>query len=229
MICILIPTYNEASTIVELIKKTHTALTNHEHIIIVVDDNSPDGTGALVESLRDAEYLQILHRPQKTGLGSALTQGMVHALKYQPDYILSLDADFSHNPTYIPRLLARAESNTIVIGSRYTKDGSSDLSAWRHFLSKMGNLAIRKLIGMPAADCTGGFRVYSAFSLIKGLEVKLPSGYDFQFALLARLVKQGVTIIEEPIHFTVRQLGKSKLRYKDICNSLRTLFLLWLK
>ncbi len=211
----VIPTYNEAQNLPQLVK----ALFGHqipEHHILIVDDNSPDGTGDLADALAK-EYpnkLSVLHRTNKAGLGKAYIQGLRHALDDGADVIGMMDADFSHPPDRLPALLEALEHAEVVIGSRYVPGGGVDRewAFWRKGLSWFGNLYARTILGLPIKDTTGAYRLWrrSALESIP-FENARSSGYVFviELAYLAKLAN--LTFAEVPIYFAERSRGTSKM------------------
>ena len=223
-IIIIIPTFNESDNIESLIR----ALMNqfkcleHDSHILVVDDESPDGTANIVRSLMaDNDNIHLL-TGQKAGLGAAYIRGMNHALHVlQADLVFEMDADFSHKPEDIPRLLSEIETGAdFVIGSRYVTGGSVP-ERWnlvRRLNSMGGNLAARYIAGIPhIRDCTAGFRAIRA-SLLQRIDFDnlRVQGYAFQVALLHAAVKEGGRVSEIPVDFIDRKQGESKLRLSDI-------------
>lgn len=218
MIYIIIPTYNEKENISRLIKAIFDLKINDLRIL-VVDDNSPDGTAATVESLKNEYPVEVLKRPSKLGLGSAYIAGFGYALKKQADYIFQMDADFSHRPEDITRLLEAAEAGyDLVLGSRRVPGGKIEgWKGWRHFTSWGATTFSRLLLGLETKDSTTGFRCFSADLLRKIDWVQIKSnGYAFQEEVLYICEKTGCKIKEVPIIFIDRKLGKSKLGLKDI-------------
>ena len=215
---IVLPTYNESENIVRLIPALFAlGLANLQ--VLVVDDNSPDGTGQIVETLADqAEYagrLHLLRRPEKQGLAPAYIQGFTQALAMGADYVLQMDADLSHQPKYIPALLRRARDYDIVIGSRYADGGSVD-ERWgplRKLLSWWANRVYTPaILRIPIRDATGGFRIYRRDALI-GMDMDRvkANGYVFMVEMIYVAFRLGYRIGEIPIHFPDRQHGDSKM------------------
>ncbi len=213
-IVVVIPTYNEKDNIVEMIKQLNAL--NLSIDILVVDDTSPDRTGDVVESVKEATpNVDIIHRKKKEGIGPAYIEAFGYLLKKdEHDYIIEMDADFSHNPKDIPRLLAAAGQYDAVVGSRYVKGGavSDKWSRSRKFISSAGNLYARIITGLPVKDCTAGFKCYrkSALKLLDFSRIFL-NGYSFQVQILFELKKKGLSIGEIPIFFDERTEGKSKM------------------
>lgn len=208
---VVIPTYNEKDNIARLLDEL-LALPNIS--VLIVDDSSPDGTGAIVASYQQNHpRVHLLTRPQKSGLGRAYVAGFQYALSHGADAIVQMDADFSHDPQDIPRLLERLQENDLVIGSRYSH-GISVIN-WplkRLIISIGGNVYTRLVTGLPIKDATGGFKAWRASALrdIDLASVKA-DGYGFQIAMNYRAWKQGKRLQEIPIIFTERRDGHSKM------------------
>ena len=223
-VVIIVPTYNERGNIVALITALQTQFEKlrHEMHVLVVDDNSPDGTADLVRQAMQ-QYANVhLITGTKAGLGAAYIRGMQHALReLGADAVFEMDADFSHDPADVPRLLAVLESSAdFVIGSRHVQGGSipAEWSIWRKWNSIGGNWVARYVAGLYGIrDCTAGFRAISATILrqidFAALRVK---GYAFQVALLHQAVTLGARVEEVPVNFVDRKLGSSKLGLRDI-------------
>lgn len=209
---IIIPTYNERDNIERLI----TAIHHHVPLadILVVDDSSPDGTGDLVTSLakRD-EQLHVLHRKVKDGLGRAYVAGFIWALEKSYTQIVSMDADFSHDPKYLPNMLKQSTLETVVIGSRYIPSGRVEgWGAWRYINSWVANLVTRTVLGLKPKDATAGYKVYPRQFLEKlNLKLVLAAGYAFQVEMILRAQEFGFRIVEVPITFVDRRAGESKI------------------
>jgi len=228
----VIPTYNEKENIVELINEI--GRLGMPADILVVDDGSPDGTGQVVESLKIAKpNISVIHRSKKEGLGPAYIEGFRHALntgKY--DYIVQMDADFSHNPKDIPRLLETAAQYDVAIGSRYIKDGgvSDRWNVLRKLISKGGNTYARFVMSLGSRDCTGGFRCYRS-KVLESINFKKPflNGYGFQIQLLYEIRKGNFLTCEVPIFFDERRGGISKMNLQIIIEAFFSLTTLRLK
>ena len=224
--CVVLPTYNEAdniTTVLDRIFDQQKHLPDVRLQVLVVDDSSPDGTAQRVSAYKEHQpNTHLLLRTEKEGLGAAYIAGMTHALdRLRPDIIMEMDADLSHDPDDIPRLItAVLEGYDFVIGSRYVKGGSipSDWGLKRKMFSKSANAYLRTMLGIQKVkDCTGGFRAIRASTLeqidLQDLQVK---GYAFQIALLHAAMRSGARIGEVPIAFHDRTQGESKLRFKDM-------------
>ncbi|MBI4673845.1 MAG: polyprenol monophosphomannose synthase [Chloroflexi bacterium] len=218
---VVIPTYNERENIAFLIGELHTFVP--ELAIIVVDDNSPDGTGQLLDALaaRDAR-IQPIHRPAKLGLGTAHIAGMKRALAHQHEPILTMDADFSHAPRFAPDLLRAVKKFDVVIGSRYVPGGGTLQCALpRRALSRSANLFARTLLGLDAEDTTAGFRAYRRAVLESiALDEIVSNGYSFLIEMLYQCQMHGWSVGEVPIVFENRQRGTSKISRQEIVKAL---------
>lgn len=215
----------------DLIKKIYD-LSIENLNIVVVDDNSPDGTGELVESMK-AQYpnLDIIHREKKEGLGRAYVAGFKKALGVGADFIFEMDADFSHNPKYIPEFLKAIQDCDLVLGSRYCHGGG--VENWnfiRRMVSRFGNIYARAILGVPIRDLTGGFKCYRRKVLEAiDLDALESVGYNFQIETTYKAYRAGFKISEIPIIFTERREGKSKFQIKIILESFLKVLALRLK
>lgn len=214
---IIVPTYNESSNIAELVEKIFSTLKDVH--LLVVDDDSPDGTAEIVQKLT-ATYpnLAILRRKGERGLGRAYTAGIHHALDKGFQIIGTMDADLSHDPAYLPSMLALLRNSDVVIGSRYIRDGGTvNWGIGRILLSWLANTFAAVLLQIPAHDITSGYRLYrrNALQWIRTTEVK-STGYSFLGELLYRAHRAGARIVEHPIIFHDRTLGISKLHRREI-------------
>jgi len=215
---VVIPTYNERENLPLVCESVllHTAGNAH---ILVVDDNSPDGTGQLADALaRQHHQIHVLHRQKKEGLGRAYVAGFKHALQMGYPLIAQMDADLSHDPKDLPRLVETAASADLVIGSRYVLGG--DVSNWsreRYWLSFFANQYVRMITGIAVHDATGGYRCWRREVLEAiGLDTIRSNGYAFQIEMAYRAYRLGFHIQEIPIVFTERRAGKSKLSKRVI-------------
>ena len=209
---VVIPTYNESENVRKIVERVRNAEPSVD--VLVVDDNSPDGTGAIADELAaNDSQIAVLHRAGKEGLGAAYIAGFRVALERGYDVIVEMDADGSHQPEQLGRLLGAVGSADAVIGSRWVPGGS--IANWprqRELLSRAGNLYIRAALGLPLRDVTAGFRAYRADALRAiGLEDVQSQGYCFQTDLSRRVVQAGLTVIEVPIDFVEREIGDSKM------------------
>ncbi len=210
---VVIPTYNEVENLGPLVERI-AALP--EFRVLVVDDNSPDGTGDLADGLsrRYAGRVEVLHRPGKKGLGTAYVEGFRIALQRRYQYLFQMDADFSHDPADLPRLLAALKAGAdLAIGSRYAPGGGTrDWPLWRHAMSQSGSLYARLVLGVPIRDLTGGFRGWRRRALQDiGLGSVRAEGYAFQVEMAYRCARKGGRVVEIPILFTERRRGSSKM------------------
>jgi dolichol-phosphate mannosyltransferase len=209
---LIIPTYNERENISRIISIVLEKQAELE--VLIVDDNSPDGTAQIVKDLMASESrIHILERPGKMGLGSAYVQGFKYALEKGYDFILEMDADFSHNPDDVPRLLEAAQSKDLVIGSRYCN--GVNIVNWpikRLLISYFASKYVRAITGMPVKDPTGGFKCFRRKVLESiNLDKILSDGYAFQIEMNFRAWVKGFRILEVPIVFTERLNGVSKM------------------
>lgn len=214
---IVIPTYNESDNIEKLIAEI-LALPLNAHVI-VVDDHSPDGTGALVDSIaaRDSR-VHAVHRPSKMGLGTAHIAGMRHAFSLDLEPIVTMDADFSHHPRYIPDLLDGLAQFDLMIGSRYVPGGGTRFfSTKRILLSSSGNAFARFMLGLKALDCTAGFRAYRR-TVLESIDLDhiFSDGYSFLIEMLFLCQSRGWRIGEVPIIYEDRRAGQSKISRTEI-------------
>lgn len=211
-VLVVVPTYNEADNIRGIVDRIRRAVPAAE--VLIVDDASPDGTGALADRMARADgHLHVLHRGAKQGLGAAYVAGFGWAVERGYAAVAEMDADGSHAPEELPRLLDAARDADVVIGSRWTTGGR--VVNWplrRRLLSRLGNLYTRLALGMPLSDATGGFRVYRVSALRR---LDLPSvasqGYAFQVELSWRAHRAGLRTVEVPITFVERERGTSKM------------------
>jgi dolichol-phosphate mannosyltransferase len=196
--------------------------------VLVVDDNSPDGTSAIVAALTEHEpRIGLLRRPGKLGLGTAYIDGFRRALNEGAQFICEMDADFSHDPRYLPQMLRAAEERyDLVIGSRYISGGgTTDWGLLRQLISWGGNIYARTILNLPVADATGGFRCYrrSVLETID-LDAVRSNGYSFQIEMVYRTLKAGFRIGETPIIFPDRRVGQSKMSRRIIVEALITVW-----
>jgi dolichol-phosphate mannosyltransferase len=211
-VVMVIPTYNEADNLAWVLGRLHEAEPDVD--VLVVDDNSPDGTGAIADELAAADdRVHVLHREGKGGLGAAYLAGFRRALAEGYDVIGEMDADGSHQPEQLHTLLEALASADLVIGSRWVPGGS--VVNWprrREALSRGGNLYVRLLLGIDVRDATAGFRVFRRSALEKiDLESVQSTGYVFQTDLVTRCLRAGLTVREVPIEFVERVRGDSKM------------------
>lgn len=214
---VVIPTYNEADNISAITAELLT-LEVDDLQVLIIDDNSPDGTGKIADELAERCYpgrLHILHRTGKQGLGTAYITGFTWALKHGADHIIQMDADFSHSPGYIPQMLEQIADYDVVVGSRYVRGGQLDerWSWWRWFLSWWANsIWTRGILGVSTKDATAGFKCWRRSALERiGLERINSNGYVFQVEMAYVSEKLNFRIHEIPIYFEDRRIGRSKM------------------
>jgi dolichol-phosphate mannosyltransferase len=216
-ITVVIPTYNEAENIRKLIPVLLNLPLEDFHIIIV-DDNSQDGTSDIADAFAmQSQRIQAIHRPGKMGLGTAYIQGFTQALSEGAQAVLQMDADFSHPPDKIMELVSAMADYDLVIGSRYVKGGSVDVNwpFWRKALSAFGNFYARTILRMPTRDITGGFRLYRAATLrAMPIESVRSNGYIYQVEMAYIAHRLGFSIGEIPIYFAESEWGTSKMSFK---------------
>lgn len=219
---VIIPTYNEAKNITPLVAEVFRYLPKTK--IMIVDDNSPDGTGKIVDQLAQQYDSQIFvfHRTKKEGLGRAYQFAFEEALNMDVDQIIQMDADFSHPPQVLPLFLERLKEYDFVLGSRYVKGGrTKNWSHTRHILSHLGNYYARFILGLPIHDLTGGFKAFNRRVIEYLIKQPLDSqGYSFQIETTAKALAKGFSCCEVPFTFTERVLGKSKISYSIIGEAL---------
>ena len=209
---VIIPTYNEAENIEEIVHRVRINVPSAD--VLVVDDDSPDGTGDIADGLADGGKVSVLHRAAKEGLGAAYIAGFGWGLDRQYDVLVEMDADGSHRPEELSTLLSAIKRGAdLVIGSRWVEGGS--VVNWpkrREILSKGGNTYVRILLGLRLRDATGGYRAFKRDALL-GLDLGNveSQGYCFQVDLARRAVGAGFTVVEVPIMFVERVLGESKM------------------
>ena len=213
---LILPTYNEAQNLEPIVDAAlaQLAATGREHTILVVDDSSPDGTGEIADRLAgEHESVRVLHRPEKQGLGRAYLAGFRVALADGAELVIDMDADFSHDPADLPRLIAASDDADLVLGSRYVEGGGvENWGALRRLVSRGGSWYARTLLGVPVRDLTGGFKVFNRRVLERiDLAGVHADGYGFQIELTYRAVQAGFGVTEVPIRFRERREGHSKM------------------
>jgi dolichol-phosphate mannosyltransferase len=214
-----LPTYNERENLERMVR----ALREQGVSVLVIDDNSPDGTGELADSLaRELDGVEVLHRPQKEGLGPAYLAGFRRALGSGAELILEVDCDFSHDPADVPRLIEAAGQADLVLGSRYVPGGS--VRNWgliRRVVSAGGSLYARVLLGVAVRDLTGGFKCFRRVVLEAiDLEAISSRGYAFQIETTYRALRAGFRVAEIPITFVDRELGGSKMSRRIVLEAI---------
>jgi dolichol-phosphate mannosyltransferase len=209
-VTVCLPTYNERENLEPMLR----ALGEHAVRVLVIDDNSPDGTGQLAERLaRDLDYVDVLHRARKEGLGPAYLAGFRRALADGAERILEMDCDFSHDPNDVPRLIAATDDADLALGSRYVEGGEvGNWGAVRRAVSGFGSLYARILLSVPVRDLTGGFKCYRA-EVLKTIDLDAihSKGYAFQIETTYRALQAGFRVVEVPIRFVDREVGGSKM------------------
>ncbi len=210
---LVLPTYNEAANIEGIVEAALAKLPRSGRVL-VVDDNSPDGTGAIAERLAESdERLEVLHRPRKEGLGPAYIAGFRHALSAGAGLVLEMDSDFSHDPAYLPRLLDAAGRADVVIGSRYVPGGAvREWSPLRRAISRGGSAYARVALGVGVRDLTGGFKCFRR-EVLEAIDLDSikSRGYAFQVEMTYRAIERGFSVVEVPIVFRNRAAGSSKM------------------
>ncbi len=229
MALLIVPTYNEIENLERLV--TEILLQPVPVHVVVVDDNSPDGTGELADRLAaersdGAESrLSVIHRPAKLGLGTAYVAGFRRALDMGYGYAITMDADFSHQPSYLPGLVQLMENHDVAIGSRYVPGGgATGCTPSRILMSRGANALARAVLGLKARDCTAGFRCYKT-EVLRSIELEtiFSNGYSFLVETITRCERRGYAIGELPIIFHNRRLGKSKISRVEILKSFYTI------
>jgi dolichol-phosphate mannosyltransferase len=223
---VIIPTYNERENLPQAVAAVHEVLP--EAHILVVDDNSPDGTGLIADEMTQKQpFVQVLHRPGKQGLGTAYVAGFRWAIDHGYDYIFEMDADFSHDPKYLPIMLEEARRGAdLVIGSRYVDGGGTvNWGPVRKLISRGGSLYARTILGVGVHDLTAGFKCFRRRVLETiALASVSAQGYGFQIEMTYRTLKMGFRVVEIPIVFVDRRVGQSKMSRKIF---LEALTLVW--
>ena len=215
---IIIPTYNEVDNIEKIIIEIKKELSQFEYSILIIDDNSIDGTKDVINKiLNENNNVYLIEREGKLGLASAYIQGFKYGIENGFDAMIQMDADFSHNPKYLPEMFEKLNNNDVVIGSRNIKGGS--VVGWsflRNFISKGGSLYSKLILNCPINDLTGGFNGWRKESLLKiDLDKIISKGYSFQIEMKYKAHKNKLNIVEFPIVFEDRKFGESKMS-KDI-------------
>ena len=220
---VVLPTYNESENIVQLVPQL-LALPENLNVLIV-DDNSPDGTGQIADRLA-ADHtgrVAVIHRAGKLGLGTAYLAGFHRAFELGADRLLTMDADFSHHPRYIPAIITRSASADLVIGSRYVAGGGMEAPFVRRLLSRIANLTAKIFLGLHARDVTSGFRLYRRETLESiPLDRIFSSGYSFLIEMLFLVERRGWRVAEVPIRYGDRTLGQSKISRNEVFKALYT-------
>ena len=218
---VILPTFNEAANLERLVERVMRA---GPFDVLIVDDHSPDGTGEIADQLASERpgTVAVLHRSGKLGLGTAYVAGFRHALARHYDRVFEMDADFSHDPSCLPILCAALADADVVLGSRYVAGGGTrHWPMWRRMLSQGGSLYAATVLGLPFRDLTGGFKGFRACVLdALDLDAIESNGYAFQIEVTYRSYQRGFRIVEQPILFTDRRLGRSKMNARIVAEAL---------
>ena len=228
---VVVPTYNEADNLDELL--TQLLALPSRLGVVVVDDSSPDGTGKLADAwaAREPKRVCVVHRPGKLGLGTAYIAGFRQAFELEADTIMTMDADFSHNPRHIPAMLAMARHKHVVIGSRYVAGGGSRNCTWKRIiLSRVANFVARAMLGLKARDATAGFRLYHR-QVLQSIPLKqiFSNGYSFLVEMLFMCQRRGWSIGEVRIMFEDRRKGKTKISRQEVFKAQYTVLRLFVR
>lgn len=213
MICL--PTYNERDNLEPMVRALGEQLDTGRDRVLVIDDSSPDGTGALADGLAaELPWVDVLHRPQKQGLGPAYIAGFRHALDAGAELVVEIDCDFSHDPADVLRLIASCEAGTdVTLGSRWVAGGGTvNWGAGRRLISRGGSLYARTILGVGIRDLTGGFKCFRR-DVLEAIDLNAIAarGYGFQIETTYRVLRKGFTVVEIPITFVDRRVGESKM------------------
>ncbi len=213
MICL--PTYNERDNLEPMVRALGEQIDTGRDRVLVIDDNSPDGTGAIADGLvAELPWVEVLHRQAKEGLGKAYLAGFRHALAVGAELVLEIDCDFSHDPKEVPRLIAACEADAdLALGSRWVEGGGTvNWGRGRTFVSRGGSFYARTILGVGVRDLTGGFKCFRRIVLetiaLDAIEAK---GYGFQIETTYRALRAGFRVVEFPITFVERRVGESKM------------------
>jgi dolichol-phosphate mannosyltransferase len=219
--CVVLPTYNERDNLPAIVPEILRAAPQVD--ILVVDDSSPDGTGAIADELARAEpRVRVLHRVRKEGLGRAYLAGFNVVLRAGYALVLEMDADFSHDPAALPLLLGASRDADVVLGSRWIHGGgTANWGLGRRLLSRAGSLYARTILGVPVRDLTGGFKCFRR-EVLEALDLPTvtTTGYAFQIELTWRAIRRGFRVVEVPITFVDRRVGKSKMSRRIVAEAL---------
>lgn len=228
---VIVPTYNEADNLDPLISQLLDLPVKLG--VIVVDDNSPDGTGDLADKWAEKfpEQVHVVHRPGKLGLGTAYIAGFYKGFDLNAQRLMTMDADFSHNPRYIPAMIDLSREKHVVIGSRYVPGGGTVNCTWKRIMmSKIANMVARIALGLKAKDATAGFRLYRREVLQSiPLDEIFSSGYSFLVEMLFMCQRRGWQIGEVPIVFEDRRMGTTKISRNEVLKAQYTVFRLFLR
>lgn len=229
MFTIILPTYNERENLERFVDALLAVFESNglDGRILVVDDNSPDGTGDIADRLAEKHgNISVLHRQAKEGLGPAYLAGFKEALKTGSRYIFEMDSDFSHDPANVPRMLDAAVNADLVLGSRYVPGGRvENWGLLRRLISRWGSLYARWILGIPVNDLTGGFKCFNR-KVLESIDLDRVSahGYGFQIELTYKAIKRGFGVKEIPITFVDRELGQSKMSKRIVWEAA---FIVW--
>jgi dolichol-phosphate mannosyltransferase len=212
---VCVPTYNEVENLEPLVRRLGEMLDTTRDRVLVIDDNSPDGTGAAADELaRELGWVDVLHRPAKEGIGPAYLSGFRRSLAEGAGLILEMDCDFSHDPAAVPSLIAACEAGAdLALGSRYVPGGSTvNWGFGRRLVSRGGSFYARTMLGVSVRDLTGGFKCFRRTALEAiDLDAIAARGYGFQIETTYRILRQGLQVVEVPITFADRRVGASKM------------------
>jgi len=214
-IIVVMPTYNEAQNLPGIVSEL-LSLGLDDLEIVIVDDNSPDGTGEIADALAQQHpgCVHVIHRPRKMGLGTAYKEGFRYALRNGASLVVEMDADFSHSPSYLPQMIEKTKEYDVVVGSRYVPGGGVDerWGLWRKFLSRFGNLYARLVTGLKVRDATAGYKVFRR-QVLENIDLdRIQSdGYAFQIEVAYACQQAGYRVCEIPIYFEDRAIGSSKM------------------
>jgi dolichol-phosphate mannosyltransferase len=216
MLVVCLPTYNERENLERMVRRLGAVFAEAGLVgrVLVVDDSSPDGTGEIADRLAaELDYVSVLHRPRKEGLGPAYLAGFRRALADGAELVLEMDCDFSHDPADVPRLVAAVREADLALGSRYVDGGAiRNWGAGRRAISRFGSRYAQLLLGLPLRDLTGGFKCYRRSALERiDLGAIASKGYAFQIETTYRAVRAGCRVVEVPIVFVDREVGGSKM------------------
>jgi len=219
-VLVIIPTYNEADNIAPICARLSLAVPEAD--ILIVDDNSPDGTGQIANRLADGDRrVHVMHRRVKNGMGAAYLQGFRWGLRQGYDVLVEMDADGQHRPEQLPDLLAGLARADVVKGSRYVSGGQViNWPKWREWLSRGGSLWIRLMLGLPVRDITGGFNVFRAPVMAAMIDDIASAGFNIQVDLTYHAIANGFTVVEVPITFVERLQGASKMSGRIVVEAL---------
>jgi len=210
---LILPTYNESMNLENIVAQIVSTLPKIK--ILIVDDNSPDGTGKIADSLAKVapQQIQVLHRPKKEGLGKAYWDAFHYFLKSDSEFLVHMDADLSHPPSLLPTLLENLQNHDVALGSRYVKGGGvQNWGLTRRLLSRIGNLYAKNILSLPIKDLTGGFKAFRRKAIENLVQFPIDSkGYFFQIETTARSYFAGFSMIEVPYTFKERASGVSKM------------------